>query len=71
MNKIRNAQQLSEYEKTQIELAKSKAEFLQGCGGCLMIPVILVILFYKSNRFSFYGLTKSFNSNLGIFIKYV
>ena len=45
MNKIRNAQQLSEYEKTQIELAKSKAEFLQGCGGCLMIPVILVILF--------------------------
>ena len=32
MNKIRNAQQLSEYEKTQIELAKSKAEFLQGCG---------------------------------------
>jgi hypothetical protein len=46
MNKIRNAQQLSEYEKTQIELAKSKAEFLQGCGGCLMIPVILVILFF-------------------------
>ena len=45
MSKIRNAQQLSEYEKTQIELAKSKAEFLQGCGGCLMIPVILVILF--------------------------
>ena len=45
MNKIRNAQQLSEYEKTQIELAKSKAEFLQGCGGCLMIPVILVIQF--------------------------
>ena len=45
MNKIRNAQQLSEYEKTQIELAKSKAEFLQGCGDCLMIPVILVILF--------------------------
>ena len=45
MNKIRNAQQLSEYEKTHIELAKSKEEFLQGCGGCLMIPVILVILF--------------------------
>ncbi|MBM6806940.1 hypothetical protein H6A24_10625 [Bacteroides caecicola] len=44
MNKIKNTERLSEYEKAQIELAKGKAEFLQGCGGCLMLPIIIVIL---------------------------
>ena len=43
--KEQNAKRLSEYEKTYIEFAKGKAELLQGCGGCLMIPVIIVILF--------------------------
>ena len=32
------------HEKAQIEFAKGKAEFLQGCGGCLMIPIIIIIL---------------------------
>ena len=50
--KKQNAERLSEYEKAQIEFAKGKAEFLQGCGGCLMIPIIIIILlcieeFYK------------------------
>ena len=36
--KNQNAGGLSEYEKAQMELAKGKAEFLQGCGGCLMTP---------------------------------
>ncbi|WP_120470008.1 hypothetical protein [Bacteroides caecimuris] len=40
-----NDQKLSELEKAQIEFLKGKAEFMQGCGGCLMIPVILVVLF--------------------------
>lgn len=40
-----NDQKLSELEKVQIEFLKGKAEFMQGCGGCLMIPVILVVLF--------------------------
>ncbi len=40
-----NGQNLSEFEKAQIEFLKGKAEFMQGCGGCLMIPVILVTLF--------------------------
>lgn len=44
MNK-RNTQKLSEYEKAQIEFAKGKAEFLQGCGGCLMLPVLLIVIF--------------------------
>jgi len=46
MNQLdkRNTQKLSEYEKAQIEFAKGKAEFLQGCGGCLMLPVLLVII---------------------------
>lgn len=44
MNK-RNTQKLSEYEKAQIEFAKGKAEFLQGCGGCLMFPVLLIVIF--------------------------
>ena len=43
--KEQNAKRLSEYEKPHIEFAKGKAELLQGCGGCLMIPVIIVILF--------------------------
>ena len=43
--KEQNAKRLSEYEKTHIEFAKGKAELLQGCGGCLMIRVIIVILF--------------------------
>ena len=34
--KEQNAERLSEYEKAQIEFAKGKAEFLQGCGGCLI-----------------------------------
>ncbi len=42
--KKQNAGGLSEYEKAQIEFAKSKTEFLQGCGGCLMTPIIIVIL---------------------------
>ena len=42
--KEQNAERLSEYEKAQIEFAKGKAEFLQGCGGCLMIPIIIIIL---------------------------
>lgn len=41
--KGQNAERLSEYEKAHIELAKGKAEFLQGCGGCLMIPIIIKI----------------------------
>jgi len=45
MDKIKNAQRLSEYEKAQIEFTKGKAEFLQGCGGCLMIPLIIIMLF--------------------------
>lgn len=45
MNEIKNPQRLSEYEKAEIEFAKSKVEFLQGCGGCLMTPIIIVILF--------------------------
>lgn len=45
MNKTKNAERLSEYEKAQIEFAKGKAEFLQGCGGSLMLPIIIVILF--------------------------
>lgn len=44
MNKEK-AEKLTEYEKAQIEFMKGKAEFLQGCGGCLMIPFILLILF--------------------------
>ncbi len=44
MNK-RNTQKLSEYEKAQIEFTKGKAEFLQGCGGCLMLPVLLIVIF--------------------------
>lgn len=40
-----NAGGLSEYEKAQIEFTKGKAEFMQGCGGCLMIPLIIIILF--------------------------
>lgn len=44
MNKEK-AEKLTEYEKAQIEFMKGKAEFLQGCGGCLMIPLILLILF--------------------------
>lgn len=39
-----NSQKLSDYEKAQIEFIKGKAEFLQGCGGCLMLPVVLVII---------------------------
>lgn len=42
--KGQNAERLSEYEKAHIELAKGKAEFLQECGGCLMIPIIIIIL---------------------------
>ena len=42
--KEQNAERLSEYEKAHIEFAKGKAEFLQGCGGCLIIPIIIVIL---------------------------
>lgn len=45
MNNKVNAEELTEYEKAQIEFMKGKAEFLQGCGGCLMIPLILLILF--------------------------
>ena len=41
--KEQNAERLSEYEKAQIEFAKGKAEFLQGCGGCLMIPIIILL----------------------------
>ena len=44
INKIKNAERLSEYEKAQIEFAKGKAEVLHGCGGCLMLPIIIVIL---------------------------
>lgn len=44
MNK-RNTQKLSEYEKAQIEFTKGKAEFLQGCGGCLILPVLLIVIF--------------------------
>lgn len=44
MNKIKNTERLSEYEKAQIEFTKGKAEFLQGCGGCLMLPIIIVVL---------------------------
>mgnify|MGYP001702808460 CR=1 FL=1 len=44
MNK-RNTQKLSEYEKAQIEFTKGKAEFLHGCGGCLMLPVLLIVIF--------------------------
>lgn len=42
--KEQNAERLSEYEKAQIEFTKGKAEFLQGCGGCLMFPIIIIIL---------------------------
>jgi len=42
--KNQNAGGLSEYEKAQMELAKGKAEFLQGCGGCLMTPIAIIIL---------------------------
>lgn len=47
MNQLnqRNTQKLSEYEKAQIEFTKGKAEFLQGCGGCLMLPVLLIVIF--------------------------
>lgn len=45
MNNKVNVEELTEYEKAQIEFIKGKAEFLQGCGGCLMIPLILLILF--------------------------
>lgn len=47
MNQLnqRNTQKLSEYEKAQIEFTKGKAEFLQGCGGCLMLPVLLIVVF--------------------------
>ena len=45
MNNNRNIEELTEYEKAQIEFLKGKAEFLQGCGGCLAIPIILVVLF--------------------------
>lgn len=47
MNQLdkRNTQKLSEYEKAQIELMRGKAEFVQGCGGCLMLPAILVMIF--------------------------
>ena len=45
MNNNRNIEELREYEKAQIEFLKGKAEFLQGCGGCLAIPIILVVLF--------------------------
>lgn len=45
MNNKVNVEELTEYEKAQIEFMKGKAEFLQGCGGCLMIPLILLILF--------------------------
>ena len=41
--KEQNAERLSEYEKAQIEFTKGKAEFLQGCGGCLMIPIIILL----------------------------
>lgn len=45
MNNNRNIEELTEYEKAQIEFLKGKAEFLQGCGGCLATPIILVVLF--------------------------
>lgn len=45
MDNQKDTEELTEYEKAQIEFMKGKAEFLQGCGGCLMIPLILVILF--------------------------
>ena len=41
---VLHTERLSEYEKAQIEFAKGKAEFLHGCGGCLMLPIIIVIL---------------------------
>ena len=41
--KGQNAERLSEYEKAHIELAKGKAEFLQGCGGA-DDPIIIIIL---------------------------
>ncbi len=44
--KEQNTKKLSEYEKAHIEFAKGKAKFLQGCGGCLTIPVIIIILFF-------------------------
>ena len=42
--KEQNAERLSEYEKAQIEFAKGKAEFLQGCGGCLMIILLCIVI---------------------------
>ena len=68
--KEQNAERLSEYEKAQIEFSqKVKTEFLQGCGGCLddsnhHYHSTLYSNFNRSNRFSFYGLIKKFNSNL-------
>ena len=67
--KEQNAERLSEYEKAQIEFAKGKAEFLQGCGGLPDDPnhhyhSTLYSNFNRSNCFSFYGLIKKFNSNL-------
>lgn len=45
MDNNRNIEELTEYEKARIEFLKGQAEFLQGCGGCLIIPLILIILF--------------------------
>lgn len=44
MNNKENTEELTEYEKAQIEFLKGKAGFLQGCGGCLMVPLIAFIL---------------------------
>ncbi|MBS6238512.1 MAG: hypothetical protein KH897_09110 [Bacteroides sp.] len=45
MDNKEKIKEFTEYEKARIEFLKGKAEFLQGCGGCLAIPIILVILF--------------------------
>ncbi len=43
MDNKEKIKEFTEYEKARIEFLKGKAEFLQGCGGCLAIPIILVI----------------------------
>lgn len=45
MDNKEKIKEFTEYEKARIEFLKGKAEFLQCCGGCLAIPIILVILF--------------------------
>ncbi|AVM56419.1 hypothetical protein C3V43_00470 [Bacteroides heparinolyticus] len=45
MNNKDKQEELTEYEKAQLEYMKGKVQVLQGCAGCMIIPCILFILF--------------------------